>query len=59
MKRKITKAVINPRSTCLTLECQHQRSIGGHVFADGKPADDPKKLVGTLYDCKEAHCGRM
>jgi len=44
-----------PNATVLRLECGHDRSIGGHVWMNGKPASIA--LTGQKYECHDGTCG--
>ncbi|MBO9380218.1 hypothetical protein GG804_25970 [Sphingomonas histidinilytica] len=59
MRRTIVSAERGKRSTFITLDCGHSRSIGGHVWANGKPVGDPDDLVRfrIAYDCQDGMCG--
>jgi hypothetical protein len=54
MKRWIVTAERLDRSTVIKLDCGHERSIGGHVFHDGR-----KPIVGMSYDCRDGTCVRV
>jgi len=49
--RKVVEFVRRERSTLLRLECGHDRSIGGHVFASGA-----KATCSDRYQCNDGTC---
>ena len=51
MIRLIVEITQRERSSLVRLSCDHERSIGGHRFADGK-----EPYVGQGYDCQEFTC---
>lgn len=56
--RRIVRASRVGCRTFITLECGHIRSLGGHVWSNGKPVGDTADLVrfGVTYDCHDGRC---